>query len=227
MTVNIVALIITMVTAITSFMPASWFDKSIDVTDTKTTRLDPPLTAVQLLWVNLIMDTFAALALATEPPLQALLERPPYAKDELPITRNMWLTMSAQALYQLVVLFVLYYAGIPMGLSNSTTENNCFIFNTFVFCQLFNELNCRKINNELNILENIHHSYLFIIIVAFSAIVQVLIVFFGGAAMQTVPLQWYQWLLSVGIGALCIPYGLLCRFLFRLCHTRAKSTAQV
>lgn len=60
---------------------------------------EPPLTSVQMLWVNLIMDTFAALALATEPPSDALLEGKPYARDEIIVTPVMWRNIIGQGLY--------------------------------------------------------------------------------------------------------------------------------
>lgn len=60
---------------------------------------EAPLTAVQMLWVNLIMDSFAALALATEPPTDDLLNRPPYRKDEYIITQMMWKNILGAAVY--------------------------------------------------------------------------------------------------------------------------------
>jgi magnesium-transporting ATPase (P-type) len=72
---------------------------------------ESPLTAVQLLWVNLIMDTMAALALATEMPTRALLERKPYGRYEALITPRMWLFIFAHAAYQVVTLLVLLYEG--------------------------------------------------------------------------------------------------------------------
>lgn len=98
-----------------------------------------PLTAVQLLWVNLIMDTLGALALATEPPHEGLMKRPPVGRTENFITRTMWRNIIGQSIYQLVILLVLNFAGKKiLGLSGSdaTAVLNTFIFNTFVFCQV-------------------------------------------------------------------------------------------
>lgn len=60
---------------------------------------DPPLNAVQMLWVNLIMDTFAALALATEPPAHDILERQPYDKDAPIVTEVMWRNIFGHFIY--------------------------------------------------------------------------------------------------------------------------------
>lgn len=98
-----------------------------------------PLTAVQLLWVNLIMDTLGALALATEPPHEGLMQRPPVGRNESFITRTMWRNIIGQSIYQLSILLVLNFAGKQiLGIrgSDATKVVNTFIFNTFVFCQV-------------------------------------------------------------------------------------------
>lgn len=98
-----------------------------------------PLTAVQLLWVNMIMDTLGALALATEPPQDGLMNRPPIAGTENFITRIMWRNILGQSLYQFIVLAILNFDGkriLKLSGSDATDILNTFIFNTFVFCQV-------------------------------------------------------------------------------------------
>jgi len=92
-TVNITAVILTFVSAVSNSSNHS------------------VLTAVQLLWVNLIMDTLAALALATDAPTKNILDRPPERKNAPLITINMWKMITGQAIYQLIVTFVLYFRG--------------------------------------------------------------------------------------------------------------------
>jgi Ca2+ transporting ATPase len=72
---------------------------------------DTPLKAIQLLWVNLIMDSLGALALATELPKQALLERMPQNKDDYIVSRKMIKHILSQALWQVTVLFIFLFAG--------------------------------------------------------------------------------------------------------------------
>lgn len=99
-----------------------------------------PLTAVQLLWVNLIMDTLGALALATEPPHDGLMNRPPVGRGVSFITKAMWRNIIGQSIYQLIILLGFNFAGkqiLALEGSDSTTVLNTFIFNTFVFCQVF------------------------------------------------------------------------------------------
>lgn len=72
---------------------------------------DSPLKAVQMLWVNLIMDTFASLALATEPPTEALLLRKPYGRNKPLISRTMMKNILGHAVYQLTLIFTLLFVG--------------------------------------------------------------------------------------------------------------------
>ncbi|CAL2267500.1 unnamed protein product [Prunus armeniaca] len=98
-----------------------------------------PLTAVQLLWVNMIMDTLGALALATEPPNNDLMKRPPVGKRQNFITNVMWRNILGQSLYQFTVIWLLQAKGTAMfGLDGPDAHVilNTLIFNTFVFCQV-------------------------------------------------------------------------------------------
>lgn len=98
-----------------------------------------PLTAVQLLWVNMIMDTLGALALATEPPTDEIMKRPPIGRNADFITRTMWRNIVGQSIYQFTILIVLTFRGkeiLNLNGPNATLVLNTFIFNTFVFCQV-------------------------------------------------------------------------------------------
>jgi Ca2+-transporting ATPase len=97
------------------------------------------LSAVQLLWVNLIMDTFAALALATDPPSPDLLNRLPEPRTAPLIDVCMWKMIIGQTIYQLTIILTLLYTDV-LDLSNDLATLQTVIFTTFVFCQIFNEV---------------------------------------------------------------------------------------
>lgn len=152
---------------------------------------EPPLTAVQMLWVNLIMDTFAALALATEPPSVEILKRKPYGKTKGLVTTAMMRNIMGQSLYQIAWLCVILFYGdilfsVESGWGNSiwTEENGVhftIFFNTFVFLQVFNEIFCRKLKaNEFDVFSGFFNNTLFIFILVITLVVQILIVQFGG-----------------------------------------------
>ncbi|KAL2464640.1 Calcium-transporting ATPase 4 [Forsythia ovata] len=170
-----------------------------------------PLTAVQLLWVNLIMDTLGALALATEPPHDGLMKRPPVGRTDSFITSTMWRNIIGQSIYQLAVLLVLNFDGkqlLSLTSFESTAVLNTFIFNTFVFCQVFNEINSRDIE-KINIFRGMFGSWIFVGIITSTVVFQVIIVEFLGIFASTVPLSWQLWLLSILIGAVGMPVSIV------------------
>jgi len=172
-----------------------------------------PLTAVQLLWVNLIMDTLAALALATEPPSDDSLNRKPYGRTENIISLTMWRNIISQGIFQLLLqYFVLVHAPDYFGIPAHSRLHHTLAFNVFVFCQVFNEFNSRRVGNENDIFAGVFDNFMFVSIILTTVIVQVLFVQFGGNFTQTVPLPLNLWIFSVVVSSISIPYG----FIYRL-----------
>ncbi|KAM3844691.1 plasma membrane calcium-transporting ATPase 2 isoform 3-T3 [Vipera latastei] len=170
---------------------------------------DSPLKAVQMLWVNLIMDTFASLALATEPPTESLLLRKPYGRNKALISRTMMKNILGHAVYQLILIFTLLFVGEKMfkidsgrnaPLHSPPSEHYTIIFNTFVMMQLFNEINARKIHGERNVFDGIFRNPIFCTIVLGTFAVQIVIVQFGGKPFSCSPLELDQWMWCVFIG---------------------------
>uniref|UniRef100_A0A8C7U951 Calcium-transporting ATPase n=1 Tax=Oncorhynchus mykiss TaxID=8022 RepID=A0A8C7U951_ONCMY len=177
---------------------------------------DSPLKAVQMLWVNLIMDTFASLALATEPPTESLLLRKPYGRNKPLISRTMMKNILGHAVYQLTVIFTLLFTGeqifdIDSGryapLHAPPSEHYTIVFNTFVMMQLFNEINARKIHGERNVFDGIFKNMIFCSIVFGTFIIQIVIVQFGGKPFSCVGLSIDQWLWCVFLGFGCLLWG--------------------
>ncbi|KAK3367753.1 hypothetical protein B0H63DRAFT_489730 [Podospora didyma] len=197
LTVNVTAVVLTFISAVAS------------------NEGESVLNAVQLLWVNLIMDTFAALALATDPPTPSILDRKPDRKSAPLITVRMYKMIIGQAICQLAITLVLNFGGHQLlGYSHDEEETKhltTLVFNTFVWLQIFNELNNRRLDNKLNIFEGITKNPLFIIINLIMVGGQVLIIFVGGQAFKIVPLNGKEWGLSIGLGAISVPFGALIR----------------
>ncbi|KAG8481751.1 hypothetical protein CXB51_026617 [Gossypium anomalum] len=195
LTVNVAALVINVVAAISSG--------------------DVPLNSVQLLWVNLIMDTLGALALATEPPTDNLMHRSPVGRREPLITNIMWRNLLIQALYQVTVLLVLNFRGMTIlqleddgNREHAYKVKNSLIFNAFVICQIFNEFNARK-PEEINCFKGVTKNYLFMGIIGFTFILQIIIIEFLGKFTSTVRLDWQLWLVSLGIGIISWPLAIV------------------
>ncbi|KAM1461869.1 hypothetical protein ACFX1Q_046032 [Malus domestica] len=194
LTVNVAALVINVVAAISSG--------------------SVPLNAVQLLWVNLIMDTLGALALATEPPTDNLMQRTPVGRRAPLITNIMWRNLLVQAMYQVTVLLVLNFKGNRiLGLQKDVQKHaigvkNTLIFNAFVFCQIFNEFNARK-PEEINVFIGVTKNYLFMGIIGITLVLQIIIVMFLGKFTKTVRLSWQQWLICLGIAIVSWPLAVI------------------
>eukprot|EP00981_Chlorochromonas_danica_P002747 scaffold537_cov180-Ochromonas_danica.AAC.52 len=268
--VNLVALFLVFISAIAGF--------------------EVPLNAVQLLWVNLVMDTMGALALGMEEPTPELLQRKPYKRTASLISWPMYRNIIFQAFFQLLLLLLLLFQGAkwfdvskgigcldykvesynqrwdlgnreisPWGtfacndfktycdgeglecleeqrvlMGNGTAyhlamsdledfdskcleckkedyTHNTIIFNTFIFCQVFNEYNARSIFDEWNAFKNIQHNPIFIFITLITIGFQIILVNFGGDFLKTTPLSIEQWLITVALGAISLPMGVFMR----------------
>lgn len=200
LTVNVTAVILTFVTAVSSSEETS------------------VLTAVQLLWVNLIMDTLAALALATDPPQESVLDRKPEPKGSAIISVTMWKMILGQSIYQLAITFLLYY-GSPKGILPlggripGEKEAATLVFNTFVWMQIFNQWNNRRLDNKFNIFEGLTKNWFFIGISALMCGGQVLIIFVGSDAFQIAKegQSAALWAIAIVLGFISIPIGVLIR----------------
>ena len=126
------------------------------------------LSAVQLLWINIIMDTFAALALATDPATESLLERMPDRKTAPLFSVEMYKMILFQSLYQIAIILIFHFLGNTiLGFDNSTHSDDIvktLVFNAFVFAQIFNSVNSRRLDNKLNIFEGILKNRYFLVI---------------------------------------------------------------
>jgi len=233
-----------------------------------------PLSAVQLLWINLIMDTFAAIALATEPPLPSVIEGGkegggPISEDAAILAPAVWRQILGVAAWNFVVMAVLILAGCwiadlpayqsdtpllapaaPAGITDpcaNVERGEClaaaqaalktataakqqatvaylqlllatlakqrhftYIFNTFVFLQLFNEINCRKVGpRDFNVFEAPLHNHYFLLVAFGTVVVQVALCQLCSTLTDTVPLGRSEWGACVAVGATTLLVGLL------------------
>ncbi|KAI9136406.1 hypothetical protein BKA69DRAFT_1129130 [Paraphysoderma sedebokerense] len=173
--------------------------------------------AVQLLWVNLIMDSLAALALATDPPTMELLNRKPHKKSDPLVNYDMMKMIFGQSIFQVPVTAILNFLG-PQLFSLDTRypdpnirdkKISAIVFNTFVFMQMFNMFNGRVVNKDLNVFHRITYNKLFIVIWVLIVVVQVLIIQFFGVVFKVVPLTADEWGITMALGIISLPAGVL------------------
>jgi len=215
LTVNVVAVLVTFVSAATT--------------------KEAILSAIQMLWINLIMDTLASLALATEPPTEKLLLRKPHRRDSYIVSIRMAKHIIGQSIYQSIVMFIAYFAGTSFlpaeideaqkqadsdlcisGLemngydekSQGPSTHLTYCFNIFVMMQIFNFLNARKLEDEVNVFEGMKATSYFTIIVIVIFLLQAIILTIGNIAFRCAQfgLGIVGWMISLafGVGSLFI-----------------------
>jgi Ca2+-transporting ATPase len=195
-TVNVAAVFIAFVGAVTSGSGES------------------PLKPVQLLWLNLIMDTMAALALATERPTDALLDRPPRSRDAPLITRRMWVNIIGQAVYQIGLQLWLLNRGFKwFNVVPNSEEHLTIVFNVFVLLQVANEFNARMLRKGIFPFGGLHRAPLFVAIIIITVIVQYVGVTYFGAFMKCKPLTRKLWARCVMVSLVPLPLGIFLRLI--------------
>lgn len=217
LTINLVALVVAFVAAVTTG--------------------ETPLNVLQLLWVNLIMDSFAALALATESPTPDLLNHRPHGRNEPLINGMMAKHILVQAVYQCIWLFLIFY-GLPAQFqafkvypcapeesdtdctkrqNTEREKTNSMVFNTFIWMQLFNQVNSRRINDEYNVFQGIFKGYIFAAVMVFTIACQVIIMVVPqvGNVFSVKPQSGLEWGISIAIGAGSLVLSFITRLLSR------------
>jgi len=165
----------------------------------------PPFTVLQLLWINVIMDTFAAIALCSEPPRRGLMSMPPKRRDENIITRAMLGTILGTAAFFVIAMLVLlegmerggWFAGsgaMSAEFPTLTLRQATIFFTVYVFFQVWNQINCRSLSPRESGLRGLAANPTFLVIASLTVVGQVLIVRFGGAVFNVEPLDAIDWL---------------------------------
>lgn len=174
--------------------------------------LRPPFTVLQLLWINVIMDTFAAIALCSEPPRWRLMEKPPKRRDESIVTREMLVTIFGTAAFFVAVMITLllgmkhygwFAAGSgpnyePWEFAPLNVRQVTIFFTVYVFFQVWNQINCRSLDPAESGLHRLWENPQFLLIASLTVIGQVLIVTFGDGIFHVEPLRWQDWLAIAG-----------------------------
>ena len=174
-----------------------------------------PLTVTQMLWVNLIMDTFAALALASIPPSESVMNDKPRRSTDFIISKAMQHNIfGVGTLFLVVLMAMIYYFTNADG--GMTVQRLTIFFTFFVMLQFWNLFNARVFGTTDSAFKGLTKSYGMELIVLAILGGQFLIVQFGGAVFRTEPLDWQTWLIIIGSSSLVLWIGELIRLVKRL-----------
>ncbi len=184
-----------------------------------------PLTAVQLLWVNLIMDTLAAIGLGLEPPRPELMRARPRDRHAPLITAPMWVFILGMGAYTFVSLMVLFQWNFLGEGPRHGAEHLSVIFTTFVFLQVFNEINARSLSGHESAFAHLAESRGFLGILGLVMVIQVALTEFGGRLFQTTPLSAATWLRVLAFSSTSLLVGALLRWSMRRLGVGSREAA--
>ncbi len=171
---------------------------------------DAPITVLQMLWVNMVMDTLAALAFSGEPALSRYMKKKPLKRTEPLISREMWGQIVLMgALTGCLCLFVLQ-SQWSRAFFRPETGGQVLLtafFAVFMYAGIFNSASART--DSVNLFDHILGNKAFVAVMAFVFLVQTCLIYVGGALFRTCPLTLREWLACIGLAALVIPADLV------------------
>jgi Ca2+-transporting ATPase len=170
-----------------------------------------PFTIIQILWINIIMDTLAAFALCSEAPHQGLMKRLPIPHDANIITPFMWISIIVTGSF-LILGGILQIATGFLG-GTSPDEINTVFFGAFIIAAVWNGINCRALDGKMP--PFFKGNPTFFIVMSVVVIAQILIIQYGGAVFGTVPLSLEQWVKMIVASSSVLIIGFILRISYR------------
>ena len=180
-------------------------------------NVETPVTVMQMLWINMIMDTLAALAFSYEPPLKEYMKEKPKRKDEKIINKYMTNEILLSGIYSSILCILFLKLPIFSKFFRYSEDNKYLMtafFGLFIFIGIFNSFNART--NRLNILSNIYKNKVFLIIISFIVIVQLILIYFGGDIFRTYGLTFKELQTMILISFSIIPIDLIRKIILRI-----------
>ena len=171
-----------------------------------------PLTVTQILWVNLIMDTFAAMALASLPPSREVMKEKPRSQDDFIITRPMMWGIIFEGIVFFLVLFAMlihcFYDDVEIGVQRHELT---LFFTTFVMIQVWNLFNAKTLGSNHSAFRYLYRNQGLLIVLVMIMIGQWLIVEYGGEMFRTDGMNWREWLYIIASTSVVMWIGELWR----------------
>jgi len=179
--------------------------------------IENPITIIQMLWVNIIMDTLGGLAFAGEAPMEYYMLEKPKRRDEKILSKDMLNQILFTGAYTL--LLCVMFLGVPFfkNLFRASTGDTCFLtgfYALFVFAGIFNCFNTRS--DRLSFLSGIGKNKPFLLILSFVSVIQILMIYFGGEVFRSIPLSFRELLNVVLLSATVMPFDILRRIIKKL-----------
>ncbi|MCQ2751745.1 MAG: calcium-translocating P-type ATPase, PMCA-type [Coriobacteriales bacterium] len=172
-----------------------------------------PLTVIQILWINLIIDTFAAIALGGEPPRMSYMDERPRARDENIINKSMTASILLGSIWCLLLSLVILLSGFFSEIFTTTDNLYTAYFTFFVFSAIFNAFNCRTAS--INLFDKMSSNKIFLLVFALIAFSQIIMTYFGGVVFRCYGLEPTQWIVILVLAFTIIPLDLIRKVIFK------------
>lgn len=175
-----------------------------------------PITIIQMLWINMVMDTLAGLAFSYEPALDEYMEEPPKKRNEKIINKYMTNQITLNGIYSTMICIWFLKSKFISSIYRIDTSNKYLLtafFGLFIFIAIFNSFNARTY--RLNILSNILKNKVFIAIIAFIAIVQIILIYYGGEVFRTTGLTIYEFEIMIILAFSIIPFDIIRKIILK------------
>ncbi len=175
-----------------------------------------PITIIQMLWINMVMDTLAGLAFSYEPALDEYMEEPPKKRNEKIINKYMTNQITLNGIYSTMICIWFLKSKFISSIYRIDPSNKYLLtafFGLFIFIAIFNSFNARTY--RLNILSNILKNKVFIAIIAFIAIVQIILIYYGGEVFRTTGLTIYEFEIMIILAFSIIPFDIIRKIILK------------
>ena len=166
-------------------------------------NISTPITVIQMLWINMVMDTLAGLAYAFEPPLKRYMMEKPKAKNEPIINKYMYIQIITMGIFSSLLCFIFLKLPFISNWYRSSETLMAAFFGLFIFLDIFNSFNART--SRINIFSNILKNKIFIIIMILIVLIQIMMIYYGGSLFRTTALSLKELLLMILIASMVIP----------------------
>jgi magnesium-transporting ATPase (P-type) len=179
--------------------------------------VDSPITIIQMLWVNIIMDTLGGLAFAGEPPLHYYMHERPKRRDEPILSREMLHQIFLSGVYTLALCTVFLTSGYFKELYGYATSADAFLtafYVLFIFAGIFNCFAARS--ERLWMLSNIDKNKPFVFIMLLICSIQIMMIYFGGSLFRCIPLSARELGVTVALAFSVIPFDIIRRIVYKL-----------
>lgn len=176
-------------------------------------NIDTPITVIQMLWINMVMDTLAGLAYAFEPPLKRYMMEKPKKKNEPILNKYMYLQIIVMGIYSSCLCFVFLKTPLISSLYRNQQTLMAAFFGLFIFIDIFNSLNART--SRINIFSNIYKNKAFILIMIFILVIQIILIYFGGSMFRTTSLTLNELLVMILLSSTIIPVSSFLKYFLK------------